>query len=141
MKLSAATSPPAAADDRRLARARERFLTADSVEPNQVRDTILASWWRSRRSRVAADRIDLSYIREPNLDTPLTRSAMPVLRNLREHLDGQPISVILTDADGLVLSRLAADTELDRHLDGVRLAPGFSYAEDLVGTNGIGTAF
>jgi sigma-54 dependent transcriptional regulator, acetoin dehydrogenase operon transcriptional activator AcoR len=140
MKLSAATSPPAAADDRRLARARERFLTADSVEPNQVRDTILASWWRSRRSRVAADRIDLNYIRDPNLDTPLTRSAMPVLRNLREHLDGQPISVILTDADGLVLSRLAADTELDRHLDGVRLAPGFSYAEDLVGTNGIGTA-
>src|SRR5258708_5464469 len=140
MKLSAATSPPAAADDRRLARARERFLTAASVEPNQVRDTILASRWRSRRARVAADRLDLSYIRDPNPDTPLTRSAMPGLRNLREHLDGQPISVILTDADGLVLSRLAAETELDRHLDGVRLAPGFSYAEDLVGTNGIGTA-
>jgi transcriptional regulator of acetoin/glycerol metabolism len=82
----------------------------------------------------------LSYVREPDLDTPLTRSAMPVLRSLRSALDGQPISVILTDADGLVLSRLAADSELDRHLDGVQLAPGFSYAEEFVGTNGIGTA-
>jgi sigma-54 dependent transcriptional regulator, acetoin dehydrogenase operon transcriptional activator AcoR len=132
--------PSVPGDDTGLASARERFLTAESVEPYHVRDTILASWWRSRRSRVAADKIDLSYIRDPDLDTPLTRSAMPVLRSLRNALDGQAISVILTDADGLVLSRLAADTELDRHLDGVRLAPGFSYAEEFVGTNGIGTA-
>jgi sigma-54 dependent transcriptional regulator, acetoin dehydrogenase operon transcriptional activator AcoR len=138
--LPAAMQPSAPGDDRGLARARERFLTAESVEPYHVRDTILASWWRSRRSRVAADRIDLSYIGDPDLDTPLTRSAMPVLRGLRDALDGQPISVILTDANGLVLSRLAADSELDRHLDGVRLAPGFSYAEEFVGTNGIGTA-
>jgi len=136
----APSQPSASGDDKRLARAREQFLTAESVEPYHVRDTILASWWRSRRSRVAADRIDLSYIRDPDLDTPLSRSAMPVLRSLRDALDGQPISVILTDAEGLVLSRLAADNELDRHLDGVRLAPGFSYAEEFVGTNGIGTA-
>jgi sigma-54 dependent transcriptional regulator, acetoin dehydrogenase operon transcriptional activator AcoR len=138
--LPAAMKQLAPGDDRGLASARERFLTAESVEPYHVRDTILASWWRSRRGRVAADRIDLSFIRDPNLDTPLTRSAMPVLRSLRNALDGQPISVILTDADGLVLSRLAADSELDRHLDGVQLAPGFSYAEEFVGTNGIGTA-
>jgi transcriptional regulator of acetoin/glycerol metabolism len=124
----------------RLAKTRERFLTAEAVEPDQVRDTILASWWRSRRWNVAADHIDLSYVRDPDLDTPLTRSALPVLRNLREHLDGQPISIILTDAAGVVLTRLAADHDLDRHLDSVQLAPGFSYAEEFVGTNGIGTA-
>jgi transcriptional regulator of acetoin/glycerol metabolism len=124
----------------RLAKTRERFLTAEPIEPDQVRDTILASWWRSRRWNVAADHIDLSYVRDPDLDTPLTRSALPVLRNLREHLDGQPISVILTDAAGVVLTRLAADHDLDKHLDSVQLAPGFSYAEEFVGTNGIGTA-
>jgi transcriptional regulator of acetoin/glycerol metabolism len=123
-----------------LAKTRERFLTAEPIDPDQVRDTILASWWRSRRWNVAADRIDLCYVRDPDLDTPLTRSALPVLRNLREHLDGQPISVILTDAAGVVLTRLAADHDLDRHLDSVQLAPGFSYAEESVGTNGIGTA-
>jgi sigma-54 dependent transcriptional regulator, acetoin dehydrogenase operon transcriptional activator AcoR len=124
----------------RLAETRERFLTAEPVEPNQVRNTILASWWRSRRWNIAADHIDPAYIRDPDLDTPLIRSALPVLRNLREHLEGQPISIILTDAAGVVLTRLVADRHLDRHLDSVQLAPGFSYAEESVGTNGIGTA-
>jgi sigma-54 dependent transcriptional regulator, acetoin dehydrogenase operon transcriptional activator AcoR len=136
----AAAHRPASTDGEGLAETRERFLTAEAVGPGQVRDTILASWWRSRRWNVAADRIDLAYTGDPDLDTPLTRSAMPVLRNLREHLEGQPISVILTDAAGVVLSRLRADYDLDRHLDSVKLAPGFSYAEESVGTNGIGTA-
>jgi sigma-54 dependent transcriptional regulator, acetoin dehydrogenase operon transcriptional activator AcoR len=124
----------------KLARSRERFLTRDAVEPHHVREPILASWWRSRQWNVPADKIELSYVRDPNLDTPLTRSAMPVLRHLREHLEGQPISLILTDPSGVVLSRLTADHDLERHLDGVKLAPGFSYAEEQVGTNGIGTA-
>jgi transcriptional regulator of acetoin/glycerol metabolism len=124
----------------KLARSRERFLTRDPVEAQQVREPILASWWRSRQWNVPADKIELAYVRDPNLDTPLTRSAMPVLRHLREHLEGQPISLILTDSSGVVLSRLTADHDLERHLDGVNLAPGFSYAEESVGTNGIGTA-
>jgi transcriptional regulator of acetoin/glycerol metabolism len=136
----AAARRPALTDGEGLAETRERFLTTEAVDPGQVRDTILASWWRSRRWNVAADRIDLAYTGDPDLDTPLTRSAMPVLRNLREHLEGQPISVILTDAAGVVLSRLRADYDLDQHLDSVMLAPGFSYSEASVGTNGIGTA-
>jgi transcriptional regulator of acetoin/glycerol metabolism len=129
---------PGASDQ--LAKTREQFLTAEEVDPNQVRDAILASWWRSRQWNVAADRVDLTYLHDPDLDTPLTRSALPVLRHLREHLDGQPISIILTDQAGLVLTRLDAGRDLDAHLDRVNLAPGFSYAEEYVGTNGIGTA-
>jgi transcriptional regulator of acetoin/glycerol metabolism len=131
---------PGLTDNYRLAQARERFLTAEPIEPGQVRDTILASWRRSQAWHVAADRIDLSYGRDPDLDTPLTRNALPVLQNLHENLAGQPISIILTDAHGVALSRLTADHDLERHLDGVQLAPGFSYAEEFVGTNGIGTA-
>ena len=127
-------------DNEGLARTREQFLTAEEIDPDQVRDAILASWWRSRRWNVAADRVDLSYLRDPDLDTPLTRSALPVLRHLREHLEGQPVSIILTDPTGLVLTRLDAGRDLDSHLDRVNLAPGFSYAEEFVGTNGIGTA-
>ncbi|GAA0925718.1 helix-turn-helix domain-containing protein [Virgisporangium aurantiacum] len=134
------TPPPELTDGARLAETRERFLTAESVDPHLVRDTILASWWRSRRGNVAADHIDPAYVRDPDPDTPLIRSALPVLRSLRDHLDGQPISIILTDPGGVVLTRLAADWDLDRHLDSVQLAPGFSYAEESVGTNGIGTA-
>jgi sigma-54 dependent transcriptional regulator, acetoin dehydrogenase operon transcriptional activator AcoR len=128
------------ANDRDLAATRVHFLTADTVRASSVRGPILASWQRSRQLKVAADQIELPYIRDPDIDTPLTRSAEPVLRSLREQLDGQPVSVILTDPAGLVLSRLTADPDLERHLDSVLLAPGFSYAEEFVGTNGIGTA-
>jgi len=135
-----ATVRPGVTDDRGLAGARERFLAGEPVKPGQVRDTILASWWRSRRWNVAADHLELSCVRDPDLDTPLTRSALPVLRSLRESLEGQPVSVILADARGVVLSRLTADHDLERHLDGAHLLPGFSYAEKFAGTNGIGTA-
>ena len=123
-----------------LALARERFLTAEPIEPGLVRDTILASWWRCREWHVVADRTDLSYVRDPDRDTPLARSALPVLQNLRENLAGEPVSVVLADRAGVVLSRLTSDHHLERHLDGVQLAPGFSYAEEFVGTNGIGMA-
>jgi sigma-54 dependent transcriptional regulator, acetoin dehydrogenase operon transcriptional activator AcoR len=127
-------------DSEGLAETRVRFLSAEPVEPARVRDTILASWRRSRGGNVAADHIEMPYIRDPDLDTPLTRSAGPVLRLLCEQLTGQPISVVLTNQAGLVLSRLTPDADLERHLDAVQLAPGFSYAEQFVGTNGIGTA-
>ena len=136
----ASSGKPIQTDGDGLADTRVRFLTAEPVEPGRVREPILASWWRARESNVAADRIEMRYIRDQNLDTPLSRSAEPVLRQLHEELAGQPISIVLTDQAGLVLSRLTGDANLARHLDTVQLAPGFSYAEEFVGTNGIGTA-
>jgi len=123
-----------------LAEARDRFLAAEPVDRKVVREPILASWWRSREWRIAANRLDLSYLGAPDLNTTLARAAEPVLRHLHEQLDGQPISVILTDATGLVLRRLTGDHDLERQLDRIMLIPGFSYAEEVVGTNGIGTA-
>jgi transcriptional regulator of acetoin/glycerol metabolism len=123
-----------------LAEARDRFLAAEPVDRKVVREPILASWWRSREWRIAADRLDLSYLGAPDLETNLARAAEPVLQHLHEQLDGQPISIILTDATGLVLRRLTGDRDLERQLDHIMLIPGFSYSEEVVGTNGIGTA-
>jgi len=124
----------------RLAVARDRFLASQPVDTRAVREPILASWWRSREWNVAADRLDLNYLRAPDLDSRLARAAGPVLRHLHEQLGGQQISILLTDAAGLVLYRYTGDHDLERHLDSIMLAPGFSYAETVVGTNGIGTA-
>jgi sigma-54 dependent transcriptional regulator, acetoin dehydrogenase operon transcriptional activator AcoR len=137
--MAGASTPMHTARDL-LAEARERFLAAEPVDPNAVRKPILASWWRSRQWHVAADHIELDYLHDPDLESNLARTADPVLRHLHEQLDGQPISIILTDSAGVVLTRLTADRDLERQLDGVKLAPGFSYAEARVGTNGIGTA-
>ena len=133
-------SPPPQTSRDLLAEARVQFLQAEPVDSGAVRKPILASWWRSRQWQVAADRVDLDYQHEPDLETRLVRGAEPVLRKLHEELSGQPISIVLTDADGLVLARLTGDHDLERALDSIKLAPGFSYAEERVGTNGIGTA-
>ena len=47
---------------------------------------------------------------------------------------------MLTDAEGVVLSRLSGDRSLLKALDDVHLAPGFAYSEREVGTNGLGLA-
>ncbi len=127
------------ADDE-LARTRVRFLTAEQVPAGTVRQTILASWRRSRDFQVEADRIDPLFLGDQNLDIPLMRGAEPVLGKLTEQFDGQPISLILTDASGVVLTQRTGDADLRRHLERVELVPGFSYGEQSVGTNGIGTA-
>ncbi|MEV5712363.1 helix-turn-helix domain-containing protein [Amycolatopsis mediterranei] len=127
------------ADDE-LARTRVRFLTAEAVPADTVRPTILASWRRSREFQVEADRIDPHYLGDRNLDIPLMRGAEPVLHKLGEQFEGQPISLILTDASGVVLTQQTGDADLARHLERVELVPGFSYGEQSVGTNGIGTA-
>ncbi|WP_410662840.1 sigma-54-dependent Fis family transcriptional regulator [Amycolatopsis sp. lyj-84] len=126
--------------DERLARTRVRFLTEEPIESGCVRQPILASWRRSRDLRVQADRIDPRYLGDQNLDIPLIRGAEPVLAKLGEQFDGQPISLILTDPNGVVLTQSTGDNELRRHLEKVELVPGFSYGEQSVGTNGIGTA-
>ncbi len=56
---------PEVTDGTGLARARQRFLAAQPLEPGLVRDTILASWQGSRRWNVAAGHIDPCYVRDP----------------------------------------------------------------------------
>jgi transcriptional regulator of acetoin/glycerol metabolism len=128
------------ADDEGLARTRIQFLTSETVEPDQVREAILASWWRSLQFHVPADRIDSPYTGDQNLDSPWIHGADLVLQRLGDQLDGQPISLILADPTGVVLSQRTGDNDLHRHLESVELVPGFSYGERFVGTNGIGTA-
>ncbi|MCY7341868.1 MAG: sigma-54-dependent Fis family transcriptional regulator [Pseudonocardia sp.] len=123
-----------------LVRARTSFLVDDQVEAGTVRDTILASWTRSREWDVHSDNVELSCEFDPEPDSPLVRAASLVLGDVADQLAGEPVSVILTDADGVVLDRRTGDTALHQHLDRVWLAPGFSYAERFIGTNGIGTA-
>jgi transcriptional regulator of acetoin/glycerol metabolism len=124
----------------RIALARERFLSAGEARAGEVRESILASWRRSRFWDVDVDRIEPPYRADLELDNRLVRSAQPVLDRLEQELSDAPMSIILTDARGWVLQRRVGDRSLHRQLDKVSLAAGFSYAEEFIGTNGIGTA-
>jgi sigma-54 dependent transcriptional regulator, acetoin dehydrogenase operon transcriptional activator AcoR len=123
-----------------LACARTQFLAEGTVSPDVVREPILASWTRSRLRKVPTDHLEVPYESDLDGESALQRAARPVLREAADQLAAEPVSVVLCDADGVVLTRDTGDALLEHHLDRVRLAPGFSYAERHVGTNGIGTA-
>jgi transcriptional regulator of acetoin/glycerol metabolism len=125
-------------------RARTRFLEGELEDENvsraEVRPPILDSWRRSRFFGVDADRIETPYNADFDPHSRLATAAGPVLDRLSDALHGTPMCLILTDSRGRVRERRTGDHALHRHLDEISLAPGFSYAEEYVGTNGIGTA-
>jgi sigma-54 dependent transcriptional regulator, acetoin dehydrogenase operon transcriptional activator AcoR len=123
-----------------LRRVRERFLCEGSLETETLPPSLLDSWRRSQAMRVHPDRIDLPYVRHPDTDSRLAHAAEPVLRGTTQDVTIEAMSVILTSADGVVMQRSASERAFMKALDSVSLAPGYSYAEEFAGTNGIGTA-
>lgn len=124
-----------------LAMAREQFLTTGHDSTGVVRNEIVASWRRSNRFwNLDAGHIEPPY--QPDVDTegPLVHAAAPILEQLHDEVDGAEMTAVLTDSAGYVLRRVAGGKSLNAHLDSVHLAPGFCYAEEHVGTNGIGVA-
>lgn len=125
--------------DSQVSALREEFLARPLPEVLGVRQVISASWRRALEHHVDAEEPDPVFVADPDTESLLMRSATPILDNLSAELTSQPVAILLTDADGLVLSRCSADRALNSGLDGISLAPGYSYAERSVGTNGIGT--
>ena len=108
--------------------------------PSHVRDEIVASWRRSAASGLRPDHLQVPFDPDVDRDGLLVQAALPVLRQLAADLSGAPVAILLADERGQVLDRRVPDASLSARLDRIFLAPGFLYAEDLVGTNGIGTA-
>ncbi|WP_235022835.1 sigma-54-dependent Fis family transcriptional regulator [Amycolatopsis alkalitolerans] len=118
---------------------REKFLSRPVPELPGVRDIISASWRRALEHRIDADEPDPIFVADRDEECLLVRSATPILDNLCTELVSHEVAIVLTDADGLVVRRSSVDRALDSGLDRISLAPGYSYAEDSIGTNGIGT--
>ncbi|HLH27358.1 MAG TPA: hypothetical protein VKW77_00500, partial [Acidimicrobiales bacterium] len=82
---------------------------------------------------------DLPF-REIDPEDRLLRTARPVLGRLAAAVAGTRMTILLADRRGWLLDRRAGDRSLNARLDRLSVAPGFLYAEDIVGTNGVGTA-
>ena len=86
------------------------------------------------------DQVEVPFDPDVESDGLLARAARPVLDQLALDLAGAPVGVVLANAQGHVVDRRVSGTRLRARLDRILLAPGFVFAEDVVGTNGIGTA-
>ncbi|MGN9836942.1 SpoIIE family protein phosphatase [Nonomuraea sp. H19] len=122
-----------------LTSAHERFYDGREVG-SSVRSSILTSWQRCRLLGLIPDQLEIPYQEDLDLHGRLMHAAAPVLDKMEVELTGARVSVILCDDKARVLQRRGGDPELNRSLDGVCLAVGFAFGEQIAGTNGIGTA-
>ncbi|SEP15134.1 sigma-54-dependent Fis family transcriptional regulator [Trujillonella endophytica] len=104
-----------------------------------VPDHVAASWRRSLSCGVDPRAVAHSYSTDLDLGSRLIRCAQPVIEQLAEEIAGAPMCVALTDDRARLLIRRDSDSCIGRALDRVYFARGFGYAEDTVGTNGVGT--
>lgn len=88
--------------------ARECYLSeqkrADAKKPAQARAMVIASWQRSIEHAVDMRRLNVPFEQDPDLDSPLVCAAMPIMDTLHAVLANEPVSLMLTDKDGLVLA-------------------------------------
>jgi sigma-54 dependent transcriptional regulator, acetoin dehydrogenase operon transcriptional activator AcoR len=106
----------------------------------EVPRRLLASWQRSEEYGVPQDSVEPVFTGTDDLGSFFYECGNEVLLDLHRTLANEPVSLMLTDADGVVLSRMSGDHSLLQALDDVHLAPGFAYSEREVGTNGLGLA-
>ncbi|MBB6564556.1 GAF domain-containing protein [Kribbella sandramycini] len=103
-------------------------------------ERLQASWQRSQEYGVSVEEVEPVFAGTFDQESLFFQCGREVLTDLHKTLAAEPISLMLTDADGLVLNRLSGDHSLLRALDAVHLAPGFAYSERETGTNGLGLA-
>lgn len=124
---------------RRIASARADFLErGDAADPG-VPDLIAASWQRSRAAGVDAARWEAPFTADFDPASRLARCAEPVLTQLGEDTADVAVVIALTDRSARLVQRRDSSRRVGRLLDRVDFVPGYTYAEDAVGTNGIGT--
>jgi transcriptional regulator of acetoin/glycerol metabolism len=117
-----------------------RATSADPPAAVPPSKRLLASWQRSEEYGVSLESVDPVWAGSVVTDSLFSECGHEVLTGLFRTLADEPLSLMLTDADGLVLNRFSGDTSLLRALDRVHLAPGFAFSEREAGTNGLGLA-
>ncbi|GAB2907714.1 hypothetical protein GCM10027047_02440 [Rhodococcus aerolatus] len=101
---------------------------------------LAASWQRSEAYGVTREVVEPVFAGTDPDESLFLDCGREVITDLHRTLLDEPVSLVLTDADGLVLERRSGDTSLLRALDAVHLAPGFAFSEREAGTNGLGLA-
>jgi transcriptional regulator of acetoin/glycerol metabolism len=106
---------------------------------SMARPEILNSWRRSQSCGVSPDGVPMVE-GEVSLETRIARVAIPVLSEMADILRGGRTSLLLSAADGTMLWRWSDDSTLTALLDRRSAVVGTRWNEDIIGTNGLGTA-
>lgn len=121
---------------------RDTFLSDGKLDTQMeqfVRPVVLESWKRSRHLGTP-DRYSRLPFESPIVsDSVLLRAARPILSKLAEELGLSNASLLIADRHARILETWISNHDLARRLERVGSVAGHSAAEEVVGTNGIGT--
>ncbi|WP_336873957.1 sigma-54-dependent Fis family transcriptional regulator [Rhodococcus qingshengii] len=117
--------------------------TQSGADGDLLLPTMIAqSWLRSESAGLTPDGGGMRsiFVEDLDLQRRMVQCAMPVLDELQDDLNGMPLGIALTDERAQVMLRRDVDRSLANHFEAVSFSPGFDYSEEIVGTNGVGTA-
>lgn len=126
-------------DVARIQRAKEHVLGIGGTDsPHDA--ALYRSWQRSQAAIGApANVTDVPQVAEELLDAHLLDMFHAPLARFSDSLDGTGLAVLLADSGGQILQRWCSDKSSARHHDRIGTMRGAVLAEDVVGTNGVGT--
>lgn len=124
----------------------ERFLTGEPEAAISLGNVVISSWQRSlalgvnptgRAAPMTAVGDRIAVLRHRNRD--LIAASADLFRRIEDVFAGSNCMMLLTDSDGIVLEAVGDHRTLDQG-ERIHLVAGGQWREDLIGTNGIGTA-
>jgi transcriptional regulator of acetoin/glycerol metabolism len=121
-----------------IRRAWERFNSDDLGSSPAIRESVLASWRRSRQCGVRPDVLAVPQDVQTDTESRFRWAAEPVLEDLAERLSGTPNAILLADNKARLVHRWVLDTGLLPVLDRDFVTAQFCFGEEQVGTNGLG---
>jgi transcriptional regulator of acetoin/glycerol metabolism len=124
---------------RQIRQAWEQFNSDALGHSPDLRDTVLASWKRSRQFGVSPDTLAVPQDVETDTESRFRWAAEPVLEDLAERLHGTSNAILLADAQARVVRRWVLERDLLSVLDRDFVTERFCFGEEHVGTNGMGS--
>jgi len=124
----------------------ERFLTGDPAAAIPARNFVVASWLRSqqlginptgRSAPIVARGEAVEQLRRHHAD--LLSAASTVFAEIADMFGGSRSIMLLTNNEGVVLDAVGDRQTLEQG-ENIHLTRGGDWREDVIGTNGIGTA-
>src|ERR1700722_2453177 len=104
------------------------------------REEINVSWRRSNNAGLDPQHHHVPWIDEVDPEALLLRASRPVVDELVDDLGAVKMCVVVSGNHPQRLDRRETDRALTAPLERLEFAPGYVFAEESVGTNGIGSA-
>ncbi|AVG24288.1 RocR-like transcription regulator [Pontimonas salivibrio] len=121
------------------AKAKERLFYAN-FQTDAQESALLHSWKRSHEALGSPENIAMApHVPAEMLDEHLLEVFGPLMSRFADNVQGTGLALLLADARGQIVQRWFEDRRAEAHLDTVGTVRGAVLAENVVGTNGVGT--